>query len=430
MDNGLKPGTVIHTFFGEEWVIKKLIGSGGQGSVYLVENGRSQKALKWYWPRAVNRTFYEHIKKSVVDGAPAKAFIWPQDTTEYTGNTFGYIMDLRPDGYYDMTDFLLTNVRFVSFRRAVDAAMNIVFNMRILHIKGYCYQDLNDGNFFISPQTGKVLICDNDNVAPNGVSTGVFGKPRYMAPEIVLRKSMPNIYSDRFSLALIIFRLLTLNHPLEGKRAVGKTLTPEKQKKLYGDQPLFMFDPEDDRNKPDPAEHKNAVFVWRCLPGFMKDIFIRAFGKTGLEHPNMRPTEAEWIDALVRFRSSILKCDCGNEVFVDEMKPVCDECGKEIDVPFRIKLPEYTMPAGFDSRIYRCQTCITDADRTLDPVARVIRAQNDEKKLGIKNMSAEEWTAVTTKGKKRIVPPRGVIPLKDGICFESNGTTLYIEKNR
>ena len=30
---------------------------------------------------------------------------------------------------------------------------------------GYSYQDLNDGNFFINPQSGDVLICDNDNVA-------------------------------------------------------------------------------------------------------------------------------------------------------------------------------------------------------------------------------------------------------------------------
>ena len=37
------------------------------------------------------------------------------------------------------------------------------------------YQDLNDGNFFIDPQTGKVLICDNDNVAVcnNAVDTDI-----------------------------------------------------------------------------------------------------------------------------------------------------------------------------------------------------------------------------------------------------------------
>lgn len=39
----------------------------------------------------------------------------------------------------------------------------------MLHRHGYSYQDLNDGNFFINPESGDVLICDNDNVMPQGV---------------------------------------------------------------------------------------------------------------------------------------------------------------------------------------------------------------------------------------------------------------------
>ena len=68
----------------------------------------------------------------------------------------------------------------------IDAALNIVSAYRILHNNGYCYQDLNNGNFFINPDTGRVLICDNDNVAPDGTHTGIIGKPGYIAPEIIL----------------------------------------------------------------------------------------------------------------------------------------------------------------------------------------------------------------------------------------------------
>lgn len=423
----LSTGTIINTSFGETWTVADKIGDGGQGYVYLVERGDIKKALKWYKPRMISESLREHIRKNVISGSPSPGFIWPVDTVEDSEGGFGYIMELKPEEYCDMNEILLKTKDFRSFRRVVDASLKIVNELRILHNKGCSYQDLNDGNFFIDPLRGRVLICDNDNVATNGVSTGVLGKPRYMAPEIVTQKNMPNIYSDRYSMALIIFRLMTMGHPLEGKRAITGTLTPEIQMTIYGTDPIFIFDEENGSNGPDPVIHSNEIAIWSCLPQYIKDIFIRAFSKEGLTQPYKRPTEAEWIDALVRFRSNIVDCDCGNEVFVPETgKAVCDRCGKTVHIPFWLKLPEYDIPGMRDSRIYRCQTCVSDPDQALEPVGRVIAAMNDTRKLGIRNMSGSVWDAVTTKGKNRSVDPDDVIPLKAGIRFDVNGSTIEI----
>ena len=48
--------------------------------------------------------------------------------------------------------------------------------------KKMCIRD----SIIIHPETGDVLICDNDNVAPEGVTSGILGKARYMAPELSL----------------------------------------------------------------------------------------------------------------------------------------------------------------------------------------------------------------------------------------------------
>ena len=427
MNVELAAGTVISTSFGETWSVADKIGDGGQGYVYMIEKNGVRKALKWYKPRMISKTFCNHIKRNVISGSPSSGFIWPIDTVESRDGGFGYIMDLKPEGYYDMEEILLKRIDFKSFRRVVDASLNIVNELRILHNKGCSYQDLNDGNFFIDPIRGRVKICDNDNVATNGTSTGVLGKPRYMAPEIVTRTKMPDIYSDRFSLALIIFRLMTMGHPLEGRRVAGRTLTPEFQEIVYGTDPVFIFDEEDKRNAPDPRVHRNEIAIWDCMPGYMKEIFIRAFNKDGLRKPNMRPTEADWIDALVRFRSNIVECDCGNEVFVGEDgSAVCEKCGAVPDIDFWLKLPEYDIPGTRDSRIYRCQTCISDPDQALDPVGRVIASKNDEKKLGLRNMTQGRWKAITSKGKNREVYPGDVIPLNEGIEFKVNGSNLVI----
>ena len=74
-------------------------------------------------------------------------------------------------------------------------SLDICCAFRALHLKGLSYQDLNDGNFFINGETGRVLICDNDNVAPDGDNTtGIRGKARYMAPEVVSGKKNGGSY--------------------------------------------------------------------------------------------------------------------------------------------------------------------------------------------------------------------------------------------
>lgn len=48
----------------------------------------------------------------------------------------------------------------------------------------------------------------------------MLGKARYIAPEIVLGKNMPNSYSDRFSMTVILFMLFCIDHPFEGMNVV------------------------------------------------------------------------------------------------------------------------------------------------------------------------------------------------------------------
>lgn len=67
---------------------------------------------------------------------------------------------------------------------------------------------INNGNFFIMPDSGDVLICDNDNVSPFGTNLGIMGKQHWMAPEIVTGQNDSNKNSDCFSLAVVLFRLL------------------------------------------------------------------------------------------------------------------------------------------------------------------------------------------------------------------------------
>ncbi len=445
--NKLANGTTIRTSEGDIVTVKSYIAGGGQGDVYVVDFRGTDMALKWYKVTALGdnpQAFHDNIKRNVLmRDPPPEEFLWPLAITEWVNGTFGYVMRLRPKGYYEVTAFMLGKARFKNYKVNMDAAMHIVSAFRILHNKGLSYQDMNDGNFFIDPQTGKVLICDNDNVAPEGTSTGILGKPRYMAPEIVVGRSMPDTKTDRFSMSVILFILLCMAHPLEGKRSLAPCLTLQLQRKLYGEEPVFIMDRQNRANCPVPGVHDGVLAVWPYLPHYVQDIFCRAFSKEALlDRPNARPNERDWMKILARFRSEIVMCphcrrDDPNktvEVFCDEGgNCTCDVCGRSILIPFHLEFvtDRYSLACVNDTRIYRFQVEECNPEVAMEPFARVAR-HNPEKPglLYIKNMSKMNWSAVTPSGAAKTVHPDEMIPLKDGIKFIIGRKEIVIKENR
>lgn len=418
-----EPGKVIKTDCGGQIEIVKYLGGGGQGDVYKVNYGGKEKALKWYKSEALRDpdAFYENLKRNADKGSPDAAFLWPDAITERTEGSFGYVMDLKPEGYQELSKFLASEkCNFASFKAATEACIQIVSAFCILHNNGYSYQDLNDGNFFIEPKTGNVRICDNDNVAPNGTNTGILGKPRYMAPEIVVGrgKVLPDTQSDRYSLSAILFLILFMNHPLEGKRWVDSPcMTTAIEEKLYGSAPLFLYDPENKENRPVKNIHVNVIKRWDYMPDYLKEEFLAAFSQQALKEPGRRKRELDWLKVLVRFRSDIVKCSCGNEVFIQNAETTkCDSCGKAVAVQNTIKLPSYSITAAKGSRVYRCQLGTCNADEALNPVALVVAKPDGT--LGVKNMTQNILNAWTPSGKSKQVQPQEVIPFKPGIKIE------------
>ena len=429
----LQKGTSLNTRYGKRISVLDRIGEGGQGAVYSVLYDGQPKALKWYRPDVfVDRArFMDNLSRNIRAGKPTDEFLWPIDMTDLIDGSFGYVMDLRPNGYVDADTLFMHPELFPSFRRTIDACLNIVSDFRILHDKGYCYQDVNGGNFFINPQTGKVLICDNDNVAPTGTDTGIRGTPRFMAPEIVCENAIPSQQSDRHSMSVLIFFLLLVQHPLEGIRMTrNPVLDGDTQMRLYGTDPLFILDKENRSNAPDPI-HPNVLKVWPTLPEHMRSFFERAFSQQALKEPSRRPTEYEWTRELVRLRSEVVTCTCGNEVFMQDARTVtCDnpDCGRAVHALLRADLADYSLPAVNDTRIYRCQTCVCNADQVLDPMAWVLASRGNPNMLGVRNISRDAWSTTNAEG-EHDVAPGAVLRLEEGMTLNINGEHIHIVNN-
>src|SRR5574344_238839 len=342
----LKQGQRVNLVDGGSATIVKELGRGGQGIVYLVELSGVKMALKWYHNPPDDK-FYKNLLRNVSQGAPSDAFIWPEHVTLRENGSYGYIMRLRPQNYYEFGNYLLAKVSFKSFTAMLAAAMKICAGFKNLHLSGYSYQDLNDGNFFINPQTGDVLICDNDNVMPQGEKSGIMGKARYMAPEIVAG-GIPDKYSDRFSLSVILFMLFFANHPFEGARVVAcPCMTESFEKKFYGSDAIFIFDPTNDTNRPVRGIHQNAIRRWPVFPKELKDAFIEEFSADRQQNPTKRRLEENWKRIIEQGRDELVVCPhCNNETFVDTntAKGICVNCQKEIDISNRLIIENRSLP--------------------------------------------------------------------------------------
>lgn len=403
----LSKNSIVSLVGGGTATIVKELGRGGQGIVYLVEVCGEKKALKWYL-NAPDDKFYRNLEHNIASGAPSDAFLWPEYLTEKQQGSYGYIMKLRPQNYYEFGNFLLAKVSFKSFTAMLSAAMKICDGFMMLHRFGYSYQDLNDGNFFIDPQTGDVLICDNDNVMPQGEKSGIMGKARYMAPEIVAG-GIPDKYSDRFSLSVILFMLFFANHPFEGAKVVAcPCMTESYEKRFYGSEALFIYDPTDKSNLPVRGIHQNVIRRWPVFPQMLRDTFIEEFSKEKLQNPSARMIEQNWKKIISSVRDSLVVCsNCGEETFVNISNSTdkCMNCGKDVDLSKRLVINNRSLPLTNNTAIY------IDEDNTPDGVVTT----DSNGFMLIKNVSTETWTVETPSGKIKTVAPNEILPVKVGL---------------
>ena len=104
----LKFGEQIEMEFGGKAKVLSVIGSGGQGTVYLVRFNGQKWALKWYDIDKMKKpkAFRKNLEDNINDGPPSSQFLWPKYLTKETEDgTFGYIMELKPEGFDSFVDF-------------------------------------------------------------------------------------------------------------------------------------------------------------------------------------------------------------------------------------------------------------------------------------------------------------------------------------
>ena len=444
----LKIGQEVDMEFGGRAKVLSVIGSGGQGIVYLVEYNGMKWALKWYDIDKIKKPkeFRQNIKNNIADGAPSNKFLWPKYLTKENENgTFGYLMELKPESFDSLVDILNTyklvidpltgravkeTVRFNNLFAMVTAVINIANAFRQLHRVGKSYQDLNDGGFFINVNTGAVLVCDCDNIAPDGSNFGIGGKPGYMAPEVVRGIAKPDVQTDKYSLAVVLFKILFRGDPLEGEKVIKDVCLTESSELLhYGQNAVFVYDPDNATNRPVRGIHDNVIKFWKIYPDYIRAAFVKSFTE-GIKSPEKRIIENEWQQLFIRLRSQIIKCGCGRTNFasmfekVDEKTYRCPKCGMEF-ITLGFSNREWRMPLYLGSKFYECEISY-NSDDFLSVAGELVENKLKPGVLGIKNLSEKTWKVKMPDGVVYDIAPGKGCPIWQNLEIDFGGIKAQI----
>lgn len=433
MDGQLKPETYLTSESGNKYKVISLLGAGGQGEVYDVECDGRHYALKWYFKETATEAQKKTLESIIAHGSPDPSFLWPQElVVPEQGNVFGYIMELRPKNYKSIVDLMKRKAEpsFVSLCRT---AYNLALGYKKLHDWGAVYHDISFGNLFFDPCNGDVLICDNDNVSfDKNKAGGVLGTPGFMAPEIVRREARPSRNTDQYSLSVLLFYLFMVNHPLEGKlEAAIKCMDMAAREKLYGTDPVFIFDPNNKTNRPVKGIHDNAEIYWKIYPEKLRQMFTKAFTE-GLVDPKKRITELEWMTTFSNMMSGTIQCpNCGARIFYDEdlaakgAAHVCWNCFDTVQMPPILKIGKNTVLLNKDAKV-SSHHIYNDYDMD-KVVGSMVQNPNNPNLWGIRNEDTVNWTYEKADGTQIPVAPGRTAGIAKGVKIHfTNGVGEFL----
>jgi len=408
----LKDGTKLISTHKIPYTVKRFIASGGQGEVYEVEDKSGGRfALKWYFKHAATKYQLKLIERLVDRGAPDSRFLWPLDIINKDG-LFGYVMRLRPPIYKSIVDLMKRRAE-PTFSALCMAGINLADGYQSLHSQGLCYRDISFGNLFFNPDDGDVLICDNDNVTVNlDKESTTFGTPRFIAPEIITGKKLPSTETDLYSMAILLFYMFMLHHPLEGAiEANIKCFDAKAIEKIYGYEPIFIWDPNNNKNRPVPGYQDNAIIFWNIYPPYIREMFTQAFTK-GLHNGHYRIVEKQWKDSFANLRNIILYCHkCGKENFFNKQN-ICWGCKTNIVLPPSLSIKEQRIMLNHDSQIF-AHNVNGNFDFT-NVIAKMTEHPTQPGKWGLTNVSKDNWVFVRPNGESQNIPPGKTTPLIPG----------------
>ncbi len=338
-------GKILTSINGNKYLLKSIIGEGAEGVIYDVTNLENVIKLYKNESEIKNKKKLKKLNWLTKINYPSQ-FIKPLDLFE--SPFIGYAMK-RVKNHISLSKLLIPN-KNMSFSdwynnstgglyRRLLVGQKIALQFANLHKMNMAYCDLSGNNILVNEDKSINSVCmiDIDNIyIPGADEVNVLGTSRYMAPEILKRQINPDIFTDSYSLAVLLFELLKAGHPYIGDFVEDGT--PEQMTEAYKGLYPYVDDPENDMNRSSQMLPSDVVFTTE-----LKELFQKTFIK-GKENRLERVRAYDFSIALQRAANLVVKCDsCGCWHYArpnERHEYICPWCDTPYSRPLRIAFYE------------------------------------------------------------------------------------------
>lgn len=349
--------------------------------------------------------FKKNIKSKVNKEPLFPWLVWPLDFFEGADGTFIYVTSLIPGEFTPLSEYMNGSKKFKNWSVMYAAALELVWIFHSLHKQGYYFLNMTNEDILINANTGKVLLTGAEwlkNQKESG-QLKINGSSNLVHPLYYLGKKEPSLVTDEYLLSVLLFEILCQQHPLEGHNvAKYPVLNDEYLKKIYGTDPLFIFDRENDSNRPVKGVHLMVTGLWKCCPESIKKKFYREFSNSVMTYDVRGISVSVWYEVLDHVRSSLYTDQGGVEKILMESSgkklKSREEQQKEIEkvAPLSWKTGEGNMGQSFflipGNKIYASQLNFPTLSDPSEIAGEIARGEN-AKLCYILNKTGEQWEA-------------------------------------
>lgn len=385
--------------------------------------------------------FKNNIKNKVDQTAPFPWLVWPLDFFEGSDGTFVYVTGLIPGEFNPLNEYMNGSKRFKNWSAIYAAALELVWIFHSLHTQGYYFLNMTNENILINANTGKVLITGIEWLQ-NKKEVGTLKLNRssvLVHPLYYLGKKEPDQMTDEYLLSVLLFEVLCQHHPLEGHDvAKCPVLNDDHLRKFYGTDPLFIFDRENDSNRPVKGVHLMVTGLWNRCPESIKKKFYREFSHSVMKDDVRGISVSVWYEALNYVRSSVYTDQGGVEKILMEFSGKKlrsrEEQQKEVEkvAPLSWETGEGNMRQSFflipGNKIYTSQLKLP---ALLDPseIAGEIARGENTKLCYILNRTGEQWEA-QYEDTQILVKPGETLLVKAGMSVQIGQNRIRITETK